>query len=187
MVRSMSRDNAASGCIPQPVIRIVRHIHPAALLRVERLAEGQGVARRAHRLCSRTAQTGELRRMIYLDGKPPGAAQRRALVWLEQHKERLLARKVTDFDESNGWCWGWRHFASDAPACRAAERGRLGGAGLRLRWPLPVRAALSWRIRCCKNLSRAPCLKRFPWESLKGFLRSRRQAANGCVGLAQMR
>ena len=60
MVRSMSRDNAASGCIPQPVIRIVRHIHPAALLRVERLAEGQGVARRpppllAHRADRRAA------------------------------------------------------------------------------------------------------------------------------------
>ena len=66
-------------------------------------------------VCSRTAQTGELRRMIYLDGLAPDARSQAALAWLEQHKARLLARKVTRFDEGNWWCWGRRHFASDAP------------------------------------------------------------------------
>ncbi len=42
-------------------------------------------------VCSKTAQTGELRRMIF-DAPLP---------WLEQFKERLLARRVTKFDESN--------------------------------------------------------------------------------------
>ena len=66
-------------------------------------------------VCSRTAQTGELRRMIYLDGLPPNGPRQQALAYLGQFKERLLARKVTRFDESNWWCWGRRHFASDAP------------------------------------------------------------------------
>jgi adenine-specific DNA-methyltransferase len=37
------------------------------------------------------------------------------LPWLEQFKERLLARRVTKFDESNWWKWGRRHHVSDAP------------------------------------------------------------------------
>jgi adenine-specific DNA-methyltransferase len=56
-------------------------------------------------VCSRTAQTGELRRMIF-DAPLP---------WLEQFKERLLARRVARFDESNWWKWGRRHHVSDAP------------------------------------------------------------------------
>jgi len=56
-------------------------------------------------VCSSTAQSGELRRMIY-DVKLP---------YLEQYKERLLARRVTKFDETNWWRWGRRHHASDAP------------------------------------------------------------------------
>jgi adenine-specific DNA-methyltransferase len=56
-------------------------------------------------VCSKTAQTGELRRMIF-DAPLP---------WLEQHKEKLLARRVTKFDESNWWKWGRRHHVSDAP------------------------------------------------------------------------
>ena len=46
-------------------------------------------------VCSRTAQTGELRRMIF---DPPAP-----LPWLEQFKTRLLARRVTRFDERNWW------------------------------------------------------------------------------------
>ena len=56
-------------------------------------------------VCSRTAQTGELRRMIF-DAPLP---------YLEQFKEKLLARRVTKFDESNWWKWGRRHHVSDAP------------------------------------------------------------------------
>ena len=59
-------------------------------------------------VCSKTAQTGATRRMIYLDREGP-------IVWLEQFKERLLARRVTRFDESNWWKWGRRRPASAAP------------------------------------------------------------------------
>ena len=56
-------------------------------------------------VCSKTAQTGELRRMIYDTPLP----------WLEQFKEQLLARRVTHFDESNWWKWGRRHHVSERP------------------------------------------------------------------------
>ncbi len=56
-------------------------------------------------VCSRTATTGELRRMIF-DSK---------LSYLEQFKERLLGRRVAKFDESNWWQWGRRHHVSTAP------------------------------------------------------------------------
>jgi adenine-specific DNA-methyltransferase len=56
-------------------------------------------------VCSKTAQTGELRRMIFLDREGP-------IEYLLPFKERLLARKVTRFDEANWWKWGRRHFVS---------------------------------------------------------------------------
>jgi len=56
-------------------------------------------------VCSKTAQTGELRRMIF----------DRPLPYLEQFKERLLARRVAKFDDSNWWKWGRRHHVSEAP------------------------------------------------------------------------
>ncbi len=59
-------------------------------------------------VCSKTAQTGATRRMIYLDREGP-------LPWLEQFKERLLARRVARFDENNWWKWGRRHHVADAP------------------------------------------------------------------------
>jgi adenine-specific DNA-methyltransferase len=59
-------------------------------------------------VCSKTAQTGVTRRMIYLDREGP-------LPYLEQFKERLLARRVTRFDESNWWKWGRRHHVSTEP------------------------------------------------------------------------
>ena len=59
-------------------------------------------------VCSKTAQTGKTRRMIYRDREGP-------IEWLAQHKEKLLARRVTRFDESNWWKWGRRHHVSDAP------------------------------------------------------------------------
>lgn len=55
-------------------------------------------------VCSKTAQTGKLRRMIFDLPLPE----------LEAHKQRLLARRVTKFDENNWWKWGRRHHVSDA-------------------------------------------------------------------------
>ncbi len=59
-------------------------------------------------VCSKTAQTGALRRMIFLDREGP-------ITYLEPFKERLLARRVAHFDESNWWKWGRRHHVSAAP------------------------------------------------------------------------
>lgn len=56
-------------------------------------------------VCSRTAATGELRRMIFDVPLPE----------LEAYKDRLLARRVAKFDENNWWKWGRRHHVSDAP------------------------------------------------------------------------
>ena len=50
-------------------------------------------------VCSKTVDTGETRRMLYGIKHPH----------LDKHKEALLARRVTHFDESNWWQWG-RHF-----------------------------------------------------------------------------
>jgi adenine-specific DNA-methyltransferase len=56
-------------------------------------------------VCSKTAATGETRRMFY-DMRHPH---------LEAHKERLLARRVTHFDESNWWRWGRAYPLNDRP------------------------------------------------------------------------
>jgi adenine-specific DNA-methyltransferase len=56
-------------------------------------------------VCSRTAQTGELRRMIYNQPHP----------YLEPFKARLLARRIRRFDESNWWQWGRGYYLSDRP------------------------------------------------------------------------
>ncbi|HMX15818.1 MAG TPA: class I SAM-dependent methyltransferase [Rhodocyclaceae bacterium] len=68
-------------------------------------------------VCSRTATTGELRRMIYLDDTAP-------IAFLEQFKERLLARRVARFDENNWWKWGRRHHLSDAPRIYVNQKTR---------------------------------------------------------------
>ncbi len=64
-------------------------------------------------VCSKTAQTGATRRMIYFtesrELSGPAAAH------LEQFKPRLLARRVAKFHEANWWQWGRRHHLSDAP------------------------------------------------------------------------
>lgn len=54
-------------------------------------------------VCSKTIDTGETRRMIY-NVKHPS---------LNRHKERLLARRVRHFDETNWWMWGRAYH--DAP------------------------------------------------------------------------
>ena len=56
-------------------------------------------------VCSRTAKTGETRRMIYNIQHPR----------LEQYKARLLARQVRKFDESNWWRWGRDYCKTPGP------------------------------------------------------------------------
>ncbi|MGI9298539.1 MAG: Eco57I restriction-modification methylase domain-containing protein [Gammaproteobacteria bacterium] len=56
-------------------------------------------------VCSRTAATGETRRMIYDSFHPV----------LRRHKQILMARKIRRFDETNWWRWGRAHFESDRP------------------------------------------------------------------------
>lgn len=68
-------------------------------------------------VCSKTAQSGELRRMIYLDREGP-------IAYLEPFKERLLARRVTKFDETNWWKWGRRHHVSDTPRIYVNQKTR---------------------------------------------------------------
>ena len=51
-------------------------------------------------VCSATVTTGATRRMLWCTpGAPPPAA-------LLAHKERLIARRIRSFDESNWWQWG---------------------------------------------------------------------------------
>lgn len=57
---------------------------------------------------SKTAQTGATRRMIFRDADGPSP-------YLEQFKERLLARRVINFNESNWWKWGRSHHVSANP------------------------------------------------------------------------
>ena len=47
------------------------------------------------------------------------------LPYLEQFKERLLARGVAKFGESNWWRWGRRHHASEAARVYVNGRTRL--------------------------------------------------------------
>lgn len=54
-------------------------------------------------VCSTTRDTGKLRRMFW-------GTKHRALL---PHKERLLARKIRRFDESNWWEWGREPYVSD--------------------------------------------------------------------------
>ncbi|MBL8491322.1 MAG: class I SAM-dependent methyltransferase [Rhodocyclaceae bacterium] len=68
-------------------------------------------------VCSRTATTGELRRMIHLDDTLP-------IAYLEQFKDRLLARRVARFDEFNWWKWGRRHHVSEAPRIYVNQKTR---------------------------------------------------------------
>lgn len=56
-------------------------------------------------VCSKTIDDGRTRRMFF------GVVHQH----LEAHKERLLARRVRSFDESNWWHWGRLHPATDAP------------------------------------------------------------------------
>lgn len=56
-------------------------------------------------VCSKTVDDGQTRRMIFGVPHPQ----------LEAHKDKLLARRVRPFDESNWWQWGRMHHVSDSP------------------------------------------------------------------------
>ena len=60
-------------------------------------------------VCSSTVADGRTRRMIWCE---PGT---RPPAILRAHKERLIARRIRPFDESNWWQWGRGHFQSDLP------------------------------------------------------------------------
>lgn len=60
-------------------------------------------------VCSSTIADGKTRRMIWCEpGKPPAPA-------LLPYKERLLARRVRPFDETNWWQWGRGYHQSPLP------------------------------------------------------------------------
>lgn len=60
-------------------------------------------------VCSATAKTAELRRMIWCEpGLPPPPP-------LLMHKDRLIARRIRQFDESNWWLWGRGYYQSSRP------------------------------------------------------------------------
>jgi len=56
-------------------------------------------------VCSTTIDTGKARKAYY------GIKNK----YLTQFKERLLARRVRHFDETNWWMWGRQHYLSDRP------------------------------------------------------------------------
>ncbi len=60
-------------------------------------------------VCSGTAADGKTRRMIWCEpGQPAPSA-------LLPHKERLLARRIRRYDETNWWQWGRGYYQSDLP------------------------------------------------------------------------
>lgn len=56
-------------------------------------------------VCSKTIDTNETRRMIWGCNHPS----------LQAHRDRLIARRIRKFDETNWWHWGRKHFMSEAP------------------------------------------------------------------------
>lgn len=60
-------------------------------------------------VCSATRASGQTRRMLWVDpGEPPPPL-------LVPHRERLLARRVQPFNESNWWHWGRGYQQSERP------------------------------------------------------------------------
>ena len=60
-------------------------------------------------VCSTTAADGKTRRMIWCE---PSDSAPRSLV---PHKDRLIARRIRKYDESNWWPWGRGYYQSDLP------------------------------------------------------------------------
>ncbi|MGI9310340.1 MAG: Eco57I restriction-modification methylase domain-containing protein [bacterium] len=59
----------------------------------------------AEMVCSRTASTGEIRKMIY----------NRKCKYLEQYKQVLMNRRIRKFDETNWWEWGRKYHQQEGP------------------------------------------------------------------------
>ncbi|MBP9806289.1 MAG: class I SAM-dependent methyltransferase, partial [Candidatus Accumulibacter sp.] len=60
-------------------------------------------------VCSATLTTGDTRRMLWCEpGQPPPAV-------LLPHKDRLIARRIRPFEESNWWNWGRGYHQSVQP------------------------------------------------------------------------
>ena len=60
-------------------------------------------------VCSTTAADGKTRRMIWCEpGHPPPPS-------LLPHKDRLIARRIRNYDETNWWQWGRNHYQSEQP------------------------------------------------------------------------
>ncbi|MFB0936523.1 MAG: class I SAM-dependent methyltransferase, partial [Propionivibrio sp.] len=60
-------------------------------------------------VCSTTAADGKTRRMIWCEpGDPPPRS-------LYPHKDRLIARRIRNYDESNWWQWGRGYYQSELP------------------------------------------------------------------------
>ncbi len=80
-------------------------------------------------VCSHTARSGRTRRMIWCaperDAEPPAEVSSAVLGLLEPHKERLLARRVRTFDESNWWQWGRGYLESERPRVYVNNKTRL--------------------------------------------------------------
>jgi adenine-specific DNA-methyltransferase len=60
-------------------------------------------------VCSSTATDGKTRRMIWCE---PGEPTPMALL---PHKDRLISRRIRQFDEFNWWQWGRGYYQSDRP------------------------------------------------------------------------
>jgi adenine-specific DNA-methyltransferase len=60
-------------------------------------------------VCSSTATDGKTRRMIWCEAGQPAPRS------LLSHKERLISRRIRNYDETNWWQWGRGYYQSDLP------------------------------------------------------------------------
>jgi adenine-specific DNA-methyltransferase len=65
-------------------------------------------------VCSETIDTGQTRRMFF------GVKN----AYLTKHKDKLLARRIRRFDETNWWQWGRIHHVSSAPRIYVNQKTR---------------------------------------------------------------
>jgi adenine-specific DNA-methyltransferase len=71
-------------------------------------------------VCSSTVSSGQTRRMLWCEpGEPPPAV-------LVPHKERLIARRIRAFDETNWWQWGRGYHQSAQPRVYVNSKTRRG-------------------------------------------------------------
>lgn len=116
-------------------------------------------------VCSRTATTGETRRMICGLCHPH----------LERHKAALLARRVRIFDESNWWEWGRDYCRSDSDRIYVNGRTRNSRPFFRHLCKAYDGSILALFPKAELNLDRAVELfnEAVPWEELGFFVDGR--------------